>query len=219
MQRTADFHDQVADPRLAQATASVDDAAALDAAVDVLDAHASAGDAPILRVLGPRELSSSRLPGWHDDFHLRERKRQKAQVLEQPTPCRHGVRGRIRDPLVVGAAGIGRTQEEDRERRIDQEHVFDGVAPFLAAITARLLSRILGALDAAFGPIVAERGEAAAGTGSVDGSNVGDGSSVGATMAAASASATPRRWANAVNDRVGASPSVRNVARRITKRT
>ena len=33
---------------------------------------------------------------------------------------------------------------------------------FLAAITARLLSRILGALDAPFGPIVAKRGEAGA---------------------------------------------------------
>jgi hypothetical protein len=120
MQRTADFHDQIADPRLSQATDSVDDAAALDAAVDVLDAHTSAGDAPILRFLGPRELSSSRLPGWHDDFHLRERKRQKAQVLEQPAPCRQGVRVRIRNPLIVGAAGIGLTQKEDRERRIDQ---------------------------------------------------------------------------------------------------
>jgi len=219
MQRTADFHDQIADPHLSQATDSVDDAAALDAAVDVLDAHTSAGDAPIRRFLGPRELSSSRLPGWHDDFHLRKRKRQKAQVLEQPAPCRQGVRGRIRNPLIVGAAGIGLTQKEDRERRIDQQHVFDGVALFLAAITARLLSRILGALDAPLGPIVAERGEAGAGTGTVDGSNTGDDSSVGATMAAASASATPRRWANAVNDRVGASPSVRNVACRITKRT
>jgi hypothetical protein len=63
MQRTADFHDQIADPRLSQATDSVDDAAALDAAVDVLDAHTSAGDAPMRRFLGPRELSSSRLPG------------------------------------------------------------------------------------------------------------------------------------------------------------
>jgi hypothetical protein len=197
----------------------VDDAAALDAAVDVFDAHTSAGDAPIHGFLGPRELSSSRLPGWHDDFHLCERKRQNAQILEQPAPCRQGVRGRLRNPLIVGAAGIGLTQKEARERRIDREYVFDGVAPFLAAITARLLSRILGGLDAPLGPIVAERGETGAGTGTVDGSNIGDDSSVGATRATVSASATPRRWANAVNDRVGASPRVRNVARRITKRT
>ena len=90
---------------------------------------------------------------------------------------------------------------------------------FLAAITARLLSWILGALDAPLGPIMAERGETGAGTGAVDGLDSSGDSSIGSTMAAASASAMPRRWANAVTDRVGASPSVRNVARRTTKRT
>jgi hypothetical protein len=119
----------------------------------------------------------------------------------------------------VGAARIGLTQKEDRERCIDQQYVFDRGVLFLAAITARLLSRILGALDAPLGPIVAERGETGAGTGAVDGAAIGDDSSVGSTMAAASASAMPRRWANAATDRVGASPSVRNVARRTTKRT
>ncbi len=38
MQRPADFHDQIADARLPQAARVVDDAAALDAAVDVRDA-------------------------------------------------------------------------------------------------------------------------------------------------------------------------------------
>jgi hypothetical protein len=103
----------------------------------------------------------------------------------------------------VGTARIGPTQEENREPGIDQEQVFERVALFLAAITARLLSWILGALDAPFGPIVAERGEAGPAAGAVDRATRDD-SSVGPTMAAASASATPRRWANAVNDRVGA---------------
>jgi hypothetical protein len=78
MQRTADFHEQVADARPPQATDVVDDAATLDAAVDVLNTHTAAGDAPIRRFLCPRELSSSRLPDWHDDFHLVQRKRQEA---------------------------------------------------------------------------------------------------------------------------------------------
>jgi hypothetical protein len=91
------------------------------------------------------------------------------------------------------------------------------MALFLAAITARLLSRILGALEAPFGAVVAERGEAGVDTAAVGGSDGGD-PSVGSTMAAASASATPRRWANAVKDRVGASPSVRSVARSTTNR-
>jgi hypothetical protein len=39
MQRTADFHDQVSDTRLPEEAGIMDDAAALDAAVDVLDAY------------------------------------------------------------------------------------------------------------------------------------------------------------------------------------
>jgi hypothetical protein len=86
MQCTADFHDHISDPRLPEAADVVDDAAALDAAMDVFDAHAPTSDAPIRRFLDPCELSASRLPGWHDDLHPVQRKRQEAQVLEQPAP-------------------------------------------------------------------------------------------------------------------------------------
>jgi len=41
MQRTADFHDQIADAGLPQAASVVDDATALDVVVYVLDAHAA----------------------------------------------------------------------------------------------------------------------------------------------------------------------------------
>ena len=114
-------------------------------------------------------------------------------------------RCRIRNALIMDTAGIRVTQKEDGERRVDQQHVLHGVALFLATITARLLSRILGALDAPFGAIMAKRGET--------------GADVGTTMAAAVASATPRRWASTVKERVGASPSVRRVACKTTKRT
>jgi hypothetical protein len=118
----------------------------------------------------------------------------------------------------VGAASMGLTQKEDGERRVDQQHVFHRVASFLAAITARLLKRILGALDAPFGAIVAKRGEAGAGA-AAGGADVVGGPSVGTTRAAASASATPRRFAKSCTNRVGASPNVRSVARRMSKRT
>jgi hypothetical protein len=42
MQRTADVHDQITDARLREAAGLMDHAAALDAAVDVLDARATA---------------------------------------------------------------------------------------------------------------------------------------------------------------------------------
>jgi hypothetical protein len=220
MQRTADFHDQIPDPCLPQAAGVVDDTAALEAAVDVLDAHAPTGDAPIRGFLRACEGSAPRLPSRHDDVDVVQRKREEAEILEQPAPCGQGVRGGIRNPLIMGAAGIGFTQKEDRERGVDQQDVFYRMELFLAAITARLLSRILGALDAPFGPIVAKRGEAGAGTGAAAGrSDIGGDPSVGTTMAAASASATPRRLANSVKDRAGASPSARSVARSTTKRT
>jgi hypothetical protein len=219
MQSTADFHNQVTDTRLPEAAGFVDDATALDAAVDVLDAHAAARDAPIRGFLRPREGTAARLPGRHDDLDLLQGEGQEAQILEQPTARRQGVGSGIGNPLVMGTARIGLAQKEDRERDIDQEHVLYGVVLFLAAITPRLLSRILGALDASFGPIVAKRGEAGAGAGAAAGRAVVSGApAVGATMAAASASATPRRVANAVKDRVGASPSPRSVARSTTKR-
>ena len=220
MQRTADFHDQIADARLPQTAGVVDDAAALDTAVDVLDVHAATRDAPIRGFLRAREGAASRLPGRHDDLDLVECERQEAEILEQPTARGQGVGGRIGNPLIMGTARVGLAQKADCERGVDQQHVFYRVVLFLAAITARLLSRILGALDAPFGAIVAKRGEPGAGVGAAAGRSDGGGDpSVGTTMAAASASATPRRFANPVKDRVGASPSARSVARSTTKRT
>ena len=220
MQGTADFHEQIADARLPQAAGVVDDAAAFDAAVDVLDAHATACDAPIRRFLRTREAPAPRLPRRHDDVDPLERIGQEAEILEQSAACRQGVWGDIGNPFIVGAAGIGLTQEEDRQCRIDQQDVFDRVALFLAAITARLLNWILGALDAPLGPIVPKRGRVGAEAGAAAGGPDGlDGSWIGATSALASASVTPRRFASSVKDRVGASPSARSVERRTTKST
>jgi hypothetical protein len=84
MQRTADFHDPIADARLAEAVRVMDDAAALDTAVDVLDAHTSARDAPIRGCLRARKSTATWLPGWHDHLDLVTRERQEAQILEQP---------------------------------------------------------------------------------------------------------------------------------------
>jgi len=86
MQRTADFHHAIADAGLPQAAGLVDDATALDATVDVLDAHAAARDAAIRRLLRTREVPASWLYGRHDDLHLVEREREEAQILEQATP-------------------------------------------------------------------------------------------------------------------------------------
>ena len=213
MPRTADFHDHIADTNLPQAAGVVDDATALDAAVDMLNAHAPAGDAPMRRFLPAREGPAPWLPRRPAELDWGQRERQEAQILEQAATCGSRIWGGICPPLLVGAAGIRVTEQEDGERCVEQEHILHRVAFFLAARIARLLRRVLGALDAAFGAIVATRGERGAAVGESD--SVDDRSG-GTTRAAASASATPRRWADAVKDRVGASPSMRRVACRTT---
>src|SRR5438552_11196214 len=105
----------------------------------------------------------------------------------------------------MDAAAVGRTQEEDGEQGIHEQDIFDGMVFFLAAITRGLFSRVLGADDAPFRPVMGKRGEAAAGIGA--GSSSG-----GATTVAAAASETPSRWARAVRERAGASPRVRSAA-------
>jgi hypothetical protein len=91
MQRTADFHDPIADAHFPQAARIMDDAAALDAAVDVLDTYPAACDTPIRRFLRPRQGPTPRLLCWHDDLDLVEREGKKAPILEQPTACGQGV--------------------------------------------------------------------------------------------------------------------------------
>ena len=118
----------------------------------------------------------------------------------------------------MGTPLISLTQEEDGEHGVDQQHVFDGVALFLAAIIARLLSRILGTPDAPFGAIVPKRGEAGAGAAAGKSETLG-GSCTETTSASAATSVTPRRFANSITDRVGAALSARSVACRMTNRT
>jgi hypothetical protein len=80
-----------------------------------------------------------------------------------------------------------------------------------------LFRRVLGADDTPFRPIMGKRGEAVATAGSATPS--AGSSSRGVTTVAASASATPSRWARAVRERVGASPRVRSATSSAGRRT
>src|SRR5438105_3449192 len=142
----------------------------------------------------------------HEDRHARERERQKAQILQQPTPSREWVGGGLRDAQLMDPAAVGVAQKEDDEERIDEQNIFDCVVFFLAAITLFLFSRVLGADDASFRPVMGKRGDA-------DAAPPGAASSAsGATTVAASVSETPKRCAKAVRERAGASPRARSAA-------
>ena len=204
MQRTADVHDHIADTRLPEAVRLVHHATALHTAVDRLEADAPTGDAPMGRLLRAREGPAARLLGRPDDLNLWERTRQQTQVLEPSAACRHGRGGCSGTPLVMHTARRGLTQQEAAERRVEQPHVLHRLARFLAAITARWLRRSRGALEAPCGPSMATRGAGGSKAGAAVGASAG-GPVGGTTLAAAAASATPRRGAKACTDR-GAPP-------------
>jgi hypothetical protein len=62
MQHTADFHNAIANAYLPTAAGDVDNATTRDVAVDRLDARATAGDAPIGRLLYDGKLPFSFSP-------------------------------------------------------------------------------------------------------------------------------------------------------------
>src|SRR6266700_2980352 len=213
MQGTTEFHYQIADALFPQADAVFDDAAALDAAVHMLDPQPTVVQGLIGPLLFQGEFLAAGFLRRHEDLDLGQRERQEAQILQQPTPGGQGIRRRVGNGLVMDTTAIGVAEEKDEEQRIDQEDIFDRVVLFLPALTVRLFSRVLGADNAPFRPVMGKRGETGA-------TAMGAGSSArGVTTVAASASETPSRCASAASERVGASPRGRSAASSTGKRT
>src|SRR5215210_911677 len=104
----------------------------------------------------------------------------------------------------MDAAANGVAEEQDDEHGIDQQDVFYCMVLFLATVTFRLFSRVLGADNAPFRSIMSKRGER-------------EGSSSGATTSGPSE--TARRCARAVRERAGASPRPRSAASNAGSRT
>src|SRR5712664_3118066 len=117
----------------------------------------------------------------------------------------------------MDTAAVGVAQKEDDKQGIHSQDIFDRMVLFLAAITLFLFSRVLGADDAPFRPVMGKRGEADAAAGT-EATGAGSSSS-GTTTVAASPSETPSRWAKAVRERAGASPRVRRAANSAGSRT
>src|SRR4029077_12566176 len=199
VQGTAELHHEIADALLPQPDPVFHNATTLDAAVDMLDPQPPLVEHLVGQVLLQGELRTAGLLRRHEDLHLREREGQEAQILQQPTPSREWVGGGLRDAQIMDPAAVGVAQKEDDEQGIDEQDIFDSVVFFLAAITLLLFSRVLGADDASFRPVMGKRGEAGAAAGM--GATGAGSSSSGTTTVAASASETPSRWARAVRER------------------
>jgi hypothetical protein len=88
MQGTAEFHHQIADALLPEPDAVFDDATTLHTAIDMLDPQPTLVERLVRSMLLPRELRAAWLLGRHEDFHMGQRERQEAQILQQPAPSR-----------------------------------------------------------------------------------------------------------------------------------
>src|SRR5215470_17647907 len=113
VQGTTKFHHQITDAFFPQTDAVFDDATTLDTAVDMLDPQP-----PLVeRLVGPLLLQGQLRTAWllrrHEEFHLRERERQEAQLLQQPTPSWEWVGGCLSDAQVMDTATVGGAQQED----------------------------------------------------------------------------------------------------------
>ena len=153
-QGTAPCHHPITDAFLPQADAVLHDTAAVDTAVAMLNPSPTSVQGQI----GPLLLSCQLLAAWflggHEDLDLGQRERQKAQVLQEPASRRQRIRRGIHNGLIMGAAAIGVAQEEDEKQGVDEQDIFHRVVFFLAAITIGLFSRVLGADDAPFRPVM-----------------------------------------------------------------
>ena len=146
MQSTTDGHHQTANTLLPQADAVFDEATARDPPVDRLDPPPAVSRL-VGHVLLPRQCLAAGCLDRHQDVHLGKCEGQEAQILQQPAPSRSG-RGRgLGHARIMDAASTGCTAKEDREQRIHQQDIFDGVVLLLAAPTCGLYSRVLGADD------------------------------------------------------------------------
>ena len=81
VQGAAEFHHQIADPLLPQAQPVFDDPAALDTAVDVLEAATAIMEGLVGPLLLQGEFLTAGFLRGHEDLHRRERERQEPEIL------------------------------------------------------------------------------------------------------------------------------------------
>ena len=81
MQGTAEFHHQITNALLPQTDPVFDDATALDATVDMLNAQPTLVQGLVGQLLFQGEVLAAGFLRRHEDLDLGQRKRQEAQIL------------------------------------------------------------------------------------------------------------------------------------------
>lgn len=190
VETTGDLHDGVTDVIGTEPQIRLENRAALDGADDVLHKHAPSANLPVggLLVVGQGLFVGFLMR--HDHGHIRKRKPEIAEILEQFTARRQGIGRRIGNRLLMDTAFVGIAQQPDPCRPVGQEHVLHGVVVRLAAPVVFLFTTVLGARDGSFGAIVKK----------------GDSAGV-------AASGSPMRARSSSTVRLGDSPSARSAVR------
>ncbi len=88
MQGTADVHHEIADAVLPQPDPVFDDAAALDAPVDMLNPQPTVVQGLVGQLLFQGEFLAAGFLGRHEELDLGQRERQEAKILQQPAASR-----------------------------------------------------------------------------------------------------------------------------------
>jgi hypothetical protein len=124
VQGTTECHHQIADACFPEAEPVFDNATALDTAGHMRDPQPTLVERLVGPLLFPRQLLAAWLFGRHEDLHLRERKGQDAQSLQQPPPGWEPVGGGLRDAQIMDPAAVCIAQKEDQEEGIDEQDIF-----------------------------------------------------------------------------------------------
>jgi hypothetical protein len=153
MQTTADFHHHVAKTIFPQSDGIFDNPTAFNAADNVFGHNPAPRHSAIVRFLLRRELFASRFLDRPGVLDARQFVSHESQIIDQFTAVGQGIGRRVGNRLIMHTALIGVALEQDQQR-VDQQHILQRVALFLATITAPLFIRVFGPWDGAFTPIV-----------------------------------------------------------------
>ena len=113
VESTRHFHHEIADGSTPDSQRILHHPAALDTTIDMLNAHPSARQCLIGRLLFGREGAPTGLFGRLQHLDPIQRKGEKAQILEQLAVGWQGIRRIVGNPFVMHLAFKGGTQKED----------------------------------------------------------------------------------------------------------
>jgi hypothetical protein len=161
MQATSHFHDGVTNRVLQEADVVLHDAMAFHPTHGMFNADADGGDSTIGRLLGRGELPPTRFLLGLDTRDAGQDASLEAHILIETTSGGQAIALQISQACIVGLPCIGGTQEAHLTGLIDDEEVFERVAPLLTTVILLLLRGIPWAMEGSLRTIMPTKGDVA----------------------------------------------------------